>query len=57
MDIISHVQEMLAKGTISSYIALGIAGVCGVLMLLGALAGLRRGITRQTVRFLTMRTM
>ena len=54
MDIISHVQEMLAKGTISSYIALGIAGVCGVLMLLGALAGLRRGITRQTVRFLTI---
>lgn len=54
MDIISHVQEMLAKGTVSSYIALGIAGICGVLMLLGALAGLRRGITRQTVRFLTI---
>ncbi len=54
MDIISHVQEMLAKDTVTAYIALGIAGVCGVLMLLGALKGLSRGLTRQTVRFLTI---
>lgn len=54
MDIISHIQEMLAKGTVSAYIALGIAGVCGVLMLLGALAGIRRGLMRQGVRFLTI---
>ena len=54
MDIISHVQEMLAKDTLSAYIALGIAGVCGVLMLLGALAGIRRGLMRQGVRFLTI---
>ena len=54
MDIISHIQEMLAKGTVSAYIALGIAGICGVLVLLGALKGLTRGLTRQTVRFLTI---
>ncbi len=54
MNIISHIQEMLAKATPSAYVALGIAAFCGVLVLLGALKGLTRGILRQTVRFVSI---
>lgn len=54
MNIISHVQEMLAKATPSAYVALALAGICAVLTLFGALQGLRRGVVRQTVRVLTI---
>ena len=54
MNIISHITEMIAKGTPSAYVALGVAGLFALLAFFGALKGFTRGITRQTVRSVTI---
>ena len=54
MDIISHVTEMIEKATPSAYVALSVIGVLAVLVLIGALKGFTRGVTRQTVRLVTV---
>lgn len=54
MNIISHVTEMIEKATPSAYVALSVIGVLAVLVLIGALKGFTRGVTRQTVRLITV---
>ena len=50
----THVQEMLDKGTVSAYIALGAIGIVVLLAIFGALKGLHRGVARQGVRVVTI---
>ena len=50
----TYVQEMLDKGTVSAYIALGAIGIVVLLASCGALKGLHRGVARQGVRVVTI---
>ncbi len=50
----AYISEALAKGTLGAYISVGLYALVGVLAILGAFVGIRRGLSKSIVRFFTV---
>ncbi len=54
MDFITYISDSLAKGTVGSYISVGVFGLIAVLALFGAYFGIMRGFSKSVIRFFTV---